>query len=187
MHQVANTLAAKGITAVAMDVRGHGASGTRGDIAYLGQLDDDLMDLVAKLRKTDANATFSLIGHSSGAGFVLRIAGGPDGRAFERFVLLAPYLGYSAPTNRPAEGPALWASPDLPRIFATILLEQDRHRLAAVPARDRLRQSAGGEDVRHFRLFVPSLAELYSAARLEGRIRQGQGASVRRSPAPTTS
>ena len=31
-------LAQAGVTAVAMDMRGHGASGTRGDIADLGQL-----------------------------------------------------------------------------------------------------------------------------------------------------
>jgi pimeloyl-ACP methyl ester carboxylesterase len=39
-------------------------------------------------------------------------------------VLLAPYLGYTAPTNRPAEGPGLWASPDTPRIVATAILER---------------------------------------------------------------
>ena len=39
-------------------------------------------------------------------------------------MLLAPYLGYSAPTNRPAEGPGLWAAPDSPRIVATLMLER---------------------------------------------------------------
>ena len=37
-------------------------------------------------------------------------------------MLLAPYLGYRAPTNRPAEGPGLWAAPDIPRIVALTLL-----------------------------------------------------------------
>jgi len=122
MHDVAAALAVHGVTAVALDVRGHGASGTRGDIAYLGQLDDDLADLIAELRKSDQNAKFSLIGHSSGGGFALRIADGPLGPDFDRFVLLAPYLGFSAPTNRPADGKGLWASPDLPRIIATLML-----------------------------------------------------------------
>ena len=124
MNAVAKALAGAGVTAVALDIRGHGASGTRGDIAYPGQLDDDLGDLVAQLRKAYPAARFSLIGHSAGAGFALRIAGGPLGDAFDRFVLLAPYLGYSAPTNRPAEGPGLWAQPDLPRIIATLALEK---------------------------------------------------------------
>jgi alpha-beta hydrolase superfamily lysophospholipase len=123
MNAIALALAASGVTAVAIDARGHGASGTRGDVAYLGQLDDDVADLVATLRKTSPSARFSLIGHSAGGGFALRVAGGPIGAEFDRFVLLSPYLGYSAPTNRPAEGPGLWASPDLPRIIATRLLE----------------------------------------------------------------
>jgi alpha-beta hydrolase superfamily lysophospholipase len=122
MHQIAAALAAVGVTAVAIDIRGHGASGTRGDIAYLGQLDDDLADLIAELRKTDPAARFVMIGHSSGGGFALRVAGSPLGGEFDRFVLLSPYLGYSAPTNRPAEGPGRWASPDLPRIVATLML-----------------------------------------------------------------
>jgi alpha-beta hydrolase superfamily lysophospholipase len=124
MNAVAKALAEAGVTAVALDVRGHGASGTRGDIAYPGQLDDDLADLIAELRKAYPGARFSLIGHSSGGGFALRIAGEPLGDAFDRFVLLAPYLGYSAPTNRPAEGPGLWAQPDMPRIQATLALER---------------------------------------------------------------
>jgi pimeloyl-ACP methyl ester carboxylesterase len=112
------------VTAVAVDFRGHGASGTRGDVAYPGQLDDDLGDLVAELHKADPAARFSLIGHSAGGGFALRIAGEPLGGAFDRFVLLSPYLGYAAPTNRPAQGPGLWASPDLPRIVATLVLSR---------------------------------------------------------------
>jgi pimeloyl-ACP methyl ester carboxylesterase len=124
MNAVAKALAGAGVTAVALDMRGHGASGTRGDIAYPGQLDDDLVDLVASLRKAYPAARFSLIGHSAGGGFALRIAGSKLGDAFDRFVLLAPYLGHSAPTNRPAEGPGLWAAPDLPRIFATLALEK---------------------------------------------------------------
>ncbi len=124
MHQVARSLAQAGVTAVAVDIRGHGASGTRGDIAYRGQLDDDLADLVGELRKAYPTVRLSLIGHSSGGGFALRIAGSALGDSFDRFVLLAPYLGYSAPTNRPAEGPGLWAAPDSPRIVATLMLER---------------------------------------------------------------
>ena len=124
MNAVAKALAEAGVIAVALDIRGHGASGTRGDIAYPGELDDDLADLIAELRKAYPEARFSLIGHSSGGGFALGIAGGKLSDAFDRFVLLAPYLGYSAPTNRPAEGPGLWAQPDLPRILASVFLEK---------------------------------------------------------------
>jgi pimeloyl-ACP methyl ester carboxylesterase len=122
MHVVAEALAAAGVAAIAFDARGHGASGTRGDIGYIGQLDDDLADLVAHLRAAYPKARLTLIGHSSGGGFALRIAAGPLGPAFDRFVLLAPYLGYQAPTNRPAEGTGLWATPDIPRIIAIMML-----------------------------------------------------------------
>jgi alpha-beta hydrolase superfamily lysophospholipase len=122
MHAIARALAEAGVTSVAIDMRGHGASGARGDIAYPGQLDDDLADMIAELRKSRPPAKFILLGHSSGGGFALRIADGPLGGEFARFVLLAPYLGHSAPTNRPAEGAGRWAAPNLPRIIATVLL-----------------------------------------------------------------
>jgi len=124
MHAVARALAANGVAAVAIDTRGHGESGARGDIGYIGQLDDDLADLIAELRPRFPAARLTLIGHSSGGGFVLRIAGEPAGRAFDRFVLLAPYLGYSAPTNRASDGPGRWADADIPRILALAALRR---------------------------------------------------------------
>ena len=44
------------------------------------------------------------------------MAGSPLQGLFTRTVLLAPYLGYDAPTNRPHSGG--WASADIPRILA---------------------------------------------------------------------
>ena len=48
IHALSQALAARGVETYAVDIRGHGASGTRGDIRYLGQLEDDLADLVGK-------------------------------------------------------------------------------------------------------------------------------------------
>jgi alpha-beta hydrolase superfamily lysophospholipase len=120
IHALSAALAARGVETYAMDVRGHGASGTRGDIAYLGQLEDDLADFVAVLRQTTPTAPLTLIGHSAGGGFALRVAASPIQHLFARTVLLAPYLGYAAPTNRPNSGG--WASPDLPRILGLVAL-----------------------------------------------------------------
>jgi pimeloyl-ACP methyl ester carboxylesterase len=103
-----------------VDIRGHGSSGTRGDISYLGQLEDDLADLVAEIRKSNPAALLTLIGHSSGGGFALRVAGSPIQNLFARTVLLAPYLGYDAPSTRRDAGG--WASPDIPRFIALSLL-----------------------------------------------------------------
>jgi len=122
MNRLAETLADEGVPVVAPDIRGHGASGERGDIGYIGQLEDDLDDLVASLRAYYPDARLVLVGHSSGGGFALRVAASPSGDQFARFVLLAPYLGPFAPTTRPVDGDDVWAYPDIPRIVALDLL-----------------------------------------------------------------
>jgi alpha-beta hydrolase superfamily lysophospholipase len=120
IHALSSALAARGVETWAVDIRGHGTSGTRGDIGYVGQLEDDLADFVAVIRKTAPDAPLTLVGHSSGGGFALRIAGSPIQNLFARAVLLAPYLGYDAPSTRPASGG--WANADIPRILGLLAL-----------------------------------------------------------------
>ena len=120
IHALSQALAAHRVETFAVDMRGHGTSGTRGDIGYVGQLEDDLADFVAVLRNTVPSAPLTLIGHSSGGGFTLRVAGSPIQNLFERFVLLAPYLGYDAPSTRPSSGG--WARADIPRILGLLAL-----------------------------------------------------------------
>jgi alpha-beta hydrolase superfamily lysophospholipase len=122
VHALADALAARGVETYAPDIRGHGASGTRGDIAYIGQLEDDLADLVALIRKTAPTEPLTLLGHSAGGGFALRVASSPIQYLFARTVLLAPYLGHDAPTNRPDSGG--WASADIPRFLALAALRR---------------------------------------------------------------
>jgi alpha-beta hydrolase superfamily lysophospholipase len=122
IHALSIALAARGVESYAVDIRGHGASGTRGDIRYLGQLEDDLADLVGEIRKAHPSAPLTLIGHSSGGGFALRVAGSAIQNLFSRTVLLAPYLGYDAPSSRPDAGG--WASPDIPRFIALSVLRK---------------------------------------------------------------
>jgi alpha-beta hydrolase superfamily lysophospholipase len=122
IHALSSALAARGVETYALDIRGHGASGSRGDIAYVGQLEDDLADFVGEIRKVHPAAPLTLIGHSSGGGFALRVAGSPIQNLFARTVLLAPYLGYDAPSSRLNSGD--WASPDIPRLLALTLLNR---------------------------------------------------------------
>ncbi len=122
VHALAKGLAGHGVETWAPDIRGHGASGTRGDIVYLGQLEDDLADFVGEIRKTSPTAPLTLIGHSSGGGFALRVAASPIQNLFTRTVLLAPYLGYDAPSSRRDAGG--WASPDIPRFLGLTLLRR---------------------------------------------------------------
>jgi alpha-beta hydrolase superfamily lysophospholipase len=122
VNPLAKALAARGVETYAPDIRGHGASGTRGDIVYPGQLEDDLADLVGEIRKTNPAAPLTLIGHSSGGAFALRMAGSPIQNLFARTVLLSPYLGYDAPSSRPDAGG--WASPDIPRFLGLTVLRR---------------------------------------------------------------
>src|ERR1700726_4885858 len=122
VHALADALAARGVETYAPDVRGHGGSGTRGDIAYIGQLENDLEDLVAVVRKTSPKKPLTLLGHSAGGGFALRVASSPIQNLFVRTVLLAPYLGYDAPTNQPNSGG--WASADIPRVLGLMVLRK---------------------------------------------------------------
>ncbi|MCJ7546149.1 MAG: alpha/beta hydrolase [Deltaproteobacteria bacterium] len=121
MHAMGKALSKAGITAFALDVRGHGESGVKGDIRYIGQLEDDLADFIAYLRKTYPKAPITLIGHSSGGGFVLRVAGSPINRLFSRYILTAPFLRYDAPTMRGMNSGG-WVKPFIPRIIAIGIL-----------------------------------------------------------------
>jgi pimeloyl-ACP methyl ester carboxylesterase len=122
MHAPAKILQEAGVTVYTLDVRGHGGSGRRGDINYIGQLDDDLTDFVAAIKPKTPNATFTLIGFSAGGAFTMRIAGGRYSDLFARYIVIAPALTYPAPVARPNAGG--WATPYLPRIIGLIVLNQ---------------------------------------------------------------
>ncbi len=123
LHLLAEALSGSGIAVVhAPDIRGHGASGHHGDIGYLGQLEDDMAILLARVKSQHPGLPVES-GFSSGGGFALRVAGGPVGDGFAGFVLVSPYLAYDAPTARPGSGG--WARPSVPRIIGLTVL----HRL----------------------------------------------------------
>lgn len=106
-------------TVLAPDLRGHGAQpGRRGDIDYVGQFEDDLADLIAAYRKPGQKVV--LLGHSSGGGLAVRMAGGPQGAVLDGAILLAPFLKYNAPTTRPNSGG--WAQPLTRRIIGLTML-----------------------------------------------------------------
>lgn len=121
VHALSRALAGAGYTVYAPDIRGHGGSGARGDISYIGQLEDDMEDLVGEIARRNPGAARVLIGHSSGGGFALRIAATPrTGKLFSGFMLLSPFLGADAPSYRPNAGG--WAQPYLPRIIGLSII-----------------------------------------------------------------
>lgn len=117
MHPLAVALAGAGYAVEALDIRGHGASGRKGSISYVGQLEDDVADFLNEARPA---APRTLLGFSSGGGFVLRYASGPEGKSFDRYVLLSPFLHQDAPTQREDSGG--WVSVGVPRLIALQLL-----------------------------------------------------------------
>ncbi len=117
LHVMAKGFAAAGYAAYALDVRGHGTSGVKGRVAYVGQLEDDLTDFARSARLPKPS---TLLGFSSGGGFVLRFAGGPQQSLFSNYLLLAPWISQDAATARPGYGG--WASVGVPRIVAISIL-----------------------------------------------------------------
>ena len=122
MHPLAKALRDAGASVYVPVLRGHGNSGRVGDIDYIGQLEDDLADFVAVLRPLHPNASFSLIGFSSGGGFVLRVIATPDEKLFDRFIMISPALPQGAPTIRPDTGG--WVSVAKPRIIVLSMLNR---------------------------------------------------------------
>src|ERR1700683_11308 len=122
MHPLAKALRDSGASVYVPVVRGHGNFGRNGDIDYIGQLEDDLADFVAVLRPLHPNASFSLIGFSSGGGFVLHAIATPDEKLFDRFIMISPALPQSAPTIRPNTGG--WVSVAKPRIVVLAMLNR---------------------------------------------------------------
>ena len=123
-HPMAKALSAKGLgTVIVPDLRGHGAAPERrGDVDYIGQLEDDLADLIAGLEGAANFEEVILAGHSSGGGLVVRFAGSAHGAMADRYVLMAPFLKHDAPTTRPNVGG--WASPAIGRIIGLTILNQ---------------------------------------------------------------
>jgi non-heme chloroperoxidase len=129
MHVLAEALQRRGANVYALSMRGHDGTGRPGDIDYVGQLDDDLADFIKTLPAKKVGETRTLLGFSSGGGFVLRVAGGPDGKLFDRFVFVSPDLPYNAPTIRVADAKdgsevAVWAVPAIPRIIVLTTLSR---------------------------------------------------------------
>ncbi len=108
-------------TVITPDMRGHGRNnGKRGDIDFIGQLENDIEDLILFSKKNLGAQKILLAGHSSGGGFVLRFIGNPKNSRVDKAILLAPYLGYDAPTVKPNSGG--WVKVAIKRIIGLSML-----------------------------------------------------------------
>ncbi|MFL9982024.1 alpha/beta hydrolase [Paraburkholderia sediminicola] len=119
LHTLAKALAATGYDVYVPDMRGHGESGKKGRIAYIGQLEDDLSDFIDAVQPGGPR---TLAGFSAGGGFALRFAGDARQLAFDRYVLLAPFIHQKAPTTQPSVGG--WVNVGLPRVIVLMILNK---------------------------------------------------------------
>ncbi len=122
VHKLAQALQAEGATVYSISLRGHGGSGTtNGDTSYKRQLDDDLVDFVQATGLSGPQVHRTLMGFSSGGGFVLRTASGPNRAIFDDYLAISPFIAQDSPTSRPASGG--WASVAVPRVVALSILD----------------------------------------------------------------
>ncbi|WP_200976509.1 alpha/beta hydrolase [Echinicola sp. 20G] len=122
LSEIANAMASEDIaTVITPDIRGHGRNkGKRGDIDFIGQLENDIEDLIRFSKKNLNAKKVILAGHSSGGGFVLRFIGNPKNSNVDQAILISPYLGYNSPTVKPNSGG--WVKVALKRIIGLSML-----------------------------------------------------------------
>jgi pimeloyl-ACP methyl ester carboxylesterase len=140
MYPLAKALSAENMTTYTLDIRGHGDTGQRGDLDYPAQLDDDMAEIVAFVKKQHPNVPLTLVGFSAGGGFSLHTAATSTGKSFERVVLLSPMLGPRAPTSKPANDQAPLVTPFVPRIIGLMILNS-----VGIHAFDHLQALAFGD------------------------------------------
>lgn len=136
LHILARHLSASSLFQVyTPDLRGYGANpARRGDCDYIGQLEDDLADLIRVIKREQPHASIVMGGHSGGGGTAIRFAGSRYASLVEGYLLLAPAISHKAPINYAQEQSTRMISVGLPRIIGlTILNQLGIHKFNALP------------------------------------------------------
>ncbi|WP_052487592.1 alpha/beta hydrolase [Gordoniibacillus kamchatkensis] len=102
LHTLASRIAQRAMAHVYVpNFRGYGEGPQRrGDIDYVGQLEDDLADLIRFIHMDHPSMPIALGGHSAGGGTALRFAAGKYGALVDACLLLSPALPPSAPIHK---------------------------------------------------------------------------------------
>ena len=109
---------------IAIDLRGHGASGgAPGDVSYIGQYEDDVADVIRAVRAAKPTGRVILAGHSMGGGIALRYAINPGAPPVDGYHLFAPHMGPKSPTTpmEATDAGAAFVRIHLPRILGLTL------------------------------------------------------------------
>jgi non-heme chloroperoxidase len=125
MHALAQSLRSAGLVVYVPELRGHGDSRPAGDVRYVGQLEDDLVDFAALLRQREGDAPLRLAGFSAGGGLALRFESGSHATLFSDCLLLSPALSHTPPIARPPSashsGVAAFVVPYVPRLIGLMV------------------------------------------------------------------
>ena len=116
MHVMAKGFATAGYAAYALDIRGHGKSGTKGHIAYISSWRTTSKTLSIRPNWRSLPRSPDLFRRR----IVLRFAGSPRQELFSNYLLLSPCISQDAATLRPGSGG--WATVGVPRIIAIAVL-----------------------------------------------------------------
>jgi non-heme chloroperoxidase len=121
-HALAAAISLGGAAKVVLpNLRGHYQSGRhRGDVEYIGQLEDDVDDLIKFLRSEHHDGPITLGGHSSGGGLAIRFAGGAYAHDVSSYLLLAPIIPRSPAVKGGTAGG--WANLYWRRLFGLLAL-----------------------------------------------------------------
>ena len=133
-HALASAISQSGAAKVVLpNLRGHYLSGRRrGDVDYIGQYEDDIVDLIAMLRGQGYRGPITLGGHSSGGGLPIQFAGGSHGSDVSSYLLLSPIIPTSPAVRRGNAGG--WASLHIRRLYGLVFLNAiGLHGLDALP------------------------------------------------------
>ncbi|SET21302.1 Lysophospholipase, alpha-beta hydrolase superfamily [Salinibacillus kushneri] len=80
------------------DLRGYGDyAETKGDVDYIGQHDDDLMEFMDYIQDKHQHSKVILGGHSAGGGTTLRFTTHAYSQHISGYLLLAPFVHFMAP------------------------------------------------------------------------------------------
>jgi alpha-beta hydrolase superfamily lysophospholipase len=121
-HALAAAISLSGAAKVVLpNLRGHYQSGRhRGDVEYIGQLEDDLDDLIKFLRAEHHDGPITLGGHSSGGGLAIRFAGGAHSQDVSSYLLMSPIIPRSPVVRGGTAGG--WVNLHWRRLFGLLAL-----------------------------------------------------------------
>lgn len=126
LHWIADYISSRNLAHVyTPDLRGYGQKPKRrGDIDYIGQIEDDLADLIQWIKGKHGGIKIILVGHSAGGGTAIRFAGGDYADEVSAYLLLAPAIGPTAPVVRKnrSDGYESYIQIQMPRIIDLALL-----------------------------------------------------------------